>query len=99
MASYLFSTLANAQVVGFDPRVDQLSFSGLTLSAADISVTPSASGRATVVSAPGKSITLDNLVSGLFRGDTFVFDDGSRVFVSIMQFEQNVQTSPEDFRL
>ena len=81
MASYLFSTLANAQVVGFDPRVDQLTFSGLSLSAADISLTPSASGRATVVSAPGKSITLDTLVPGLFRGDTFVFDDGSRVFV------------------
>jgi Ca2+-binding RTX toxin-like protein len=81
MASYLFSTLANAQVVGFDPRVDQLTFSGLSLSAADISLTPSVSGRATVVSAPGKSITLDNLVPGLFRGDTFVFDDGSRVLL------------------
>lgn len=32
-------------------------------------------------------------------GFEFHFDDGSRVFVSVMQFEQNVQTSPEDFRL
>lgn len=32
-------------------------------------------------------------------GFEFHFDDGGRVFVSVMQFEQNVQTSPEDFRL
>ncbi len=32
-------------------------------------------------------------------GFQFHFDDGSRVFVSVMQFEQNVQTSPQDFQL
>ena len=32
-------------------------------------------------------------------GFEFHFDDGSRVFVSVMQFEQNVQTSPQDFQL
>ena len=32
-------------------------------------------------------------------GFEFHFDDGSRVFVSVMRFEQNVQTSPQDFQL
>ena len=79
MALFNWSTLADLQVVAFNPLVDKLRFDDLAISAASV-VLDLSSGITSVFSVGGKTVTV-NTAAATLTSTNVTFDDGSLLLV------------------